>query len=471
MVQVIIRATLRSVTGLVLILLVGASFIGRANAQGSTSPETSPNILFLISDDHYYRALGAAGSPVIETPNLDRLAEEGVYFTHAYSPNPICITSRAVIFTGQDAWTNGTAILGEPIREDAPLWPRELADAGYETFFTGKWHNDGRPATRGFTDGAAIWRGGDYDHNNLPVVGYDESRDQRERVDQYSSTVFVDEAIKYLGDREGSQPFAMFVSFTVPHDPWMPPEEYQYMYEPEEISLPRNFMPRPPFETHESFPELRDQQQIPWPRPKWAIRGALTQYYAMITHMDEQIGRVLDHLDRLGLSENTLVIFVGDQGYSMGSHGFVGKQTMYEEGIRTPLILRYPQWERGGGRSHHLVSLTDLGPTILDAANVQVPGAMEGQSLHPLYSGQGGSFRDTVFASFHSPDYHHLSTRAIRTDRYKLIRHLLTGEAELFDLYTDPYELENLAGRAEYAELQRRLTERLEEWRSSHPEK
>jgi arylsulfatase A-like enzyme len=450
-----------------LLLLVCVPWSHTTAAVGSDRA----NVVILISDDQMLHALGCAGNPVIKTPHLDRLAGDGVLFTRCFSPNPICTPSRACILTGQDSWTNGCVFFGEPIRESSPRWPRLLAQAGYETFFTGKWHNDGQPSTRGFTCGAEIFVGGMFDHGRLPVIQYGQPKKARKPAPKYSSELFVDAAIGFLNRRDAGRPFAIYLAFTVPHDPWIPPGEYATMYAPEEMPVPANFMPRPPFRMHASFPTLRDQRQLPFPRTKADVRRALSQYYGMITHMDAQIGRLLDVLDQRQLADDTLVIFVSDQGYSLGSHGFVGKQTMYDEGLITPLILRDPRLRRGPATCDALVSLVDLFPTICEAAGVEVPETVEGQSLLGLYQGKVDKIRDHVFASFHSPTSHFMSTRCIRTERHKLVQHLLTGEVELFDLATDPLELKSLAGQPDHASLQEQLTEKLMAWRRQVPEK
>jgi arylsulfatase A-like enzyme len=447
------------------LLAAGAAACPAASDAAEPGPA---NVLLIISDDHMLDALGCAGNPAIQTPHLDRLAGDGVLFTRCFTPNPICTPSRANILTGQDSWTNGCIFFGEPIRESSPLWPRLLARAGYDTFFTGKWHNDGQPSTRGFTCGAEVFVGGMYDHAHLPVIQYGQPKKARKPAQKFSSELFVDAAIRFLDQRDGDRPFCIYLAFTAPHDPWIPPGEYATMYAPEEMPVRANFMPRPPFQMHPSFPTLRDQRQLPFPRTEPDVRGALTQYYGMITHMDAQIGRLLAKLDREQLTPNTLVLFLGDHGYSMGSHGFVGKQTMYEEGLITPLIVRYPRLQRGGPTCDALVSLVDLFPTICEAAGVEVPETVEGQSLLRLYQGKVAKIRDHLFATFHSPTKHYMSTRCIRTERYKLIQHLLTGETELFDLAADPLELHNLAGNPEHARLQSQLTARLMAWRDRH---
>ncbi|MHC4399010.1 MAG: sulfatase family protein [Planctomycetota bacterium] len=450
--------------------VIAASTAVWAAAPAAAAPDRA-NVVVIVSDDHMPDALGCAGNPAVRTPRLDQLAADGVRFTRCFSPNPICTPARACILTGQDSWTNGCVFFGEPIRETSPLWPRLLAGAGYDTFFTGKWHNDGQPSTRGFTCGEAIYAGGMMDHAHPPVIRYGEPKSTRKPADKHATELFVDAAVRFLETRRGDRPFCIYLAFTAPHDPWIPPAEYATIYAPEQMPVRSNFMPRPPFKMHPSFPELRDQRQLPFPRTRDDVRRALTQYYGMITHMDAQIGRLLDKLDQLELAADTLVIFVGDQGYSMGSHGFVGKQTMYDEGIITPLVVRYGRLQRGRPVHDALVSIVDLFPTICEAAGVEVPEAVEGRSLLGLYQGKADKLRDCVFASFHSPTKHFMSTRCVRAERHKLIQHLLTGEVELFDLAADPFELANLAGRAEHAELQQELTEKLMKWRSTAEEK
>jgi arylsulfatase A-like enzyme len=190
----------------------------------------------------------------------------------------------------------------------------------------------------------------------------------------------------------------------------------------------------------------------------------MAKYYGMLSHLDQDIGRVLAGLDQAGVAENTLVIFAGDHGYSMASHGFVGKQCMYEEGIRLPLILRFPRQQRGAARCEVLASLVDFFPTICDAAGVDVPASVEGRSLLPLYRNSTAAWRDEIFASHYSLDKHGMATQCIRTRRYKLIQHVLTGEEELFDLAADPFELANLAEHPDAADVHAELAGGLAQW-------
>jgi arylsulfatase A-like enzyme len=218
-----------------------------------------PNILLLLSDDHNYRALGASGNGFLRTPHLDRLAREGVYFDRCFTPNPICAPSRACLFTGQDSWTNGLTFNGMAIRESSPLLPRLLAEAGYETWFGGKWHSDGKPWTRGFTSGGRCWAGGTFDPFAMALTGFGEGPETREIADRYSSTVFTDDAVAYL-EGEHARPFFMVLAYTVGHDAFRAPPGYEGRYSPGEVLLSPNFMPRPPF--RQFNPEIRDENHL-----------------------------------------------------------------------------------------------------------------------------------------------------------------------------------------------------------------
>jgi arylsulfatase A-like enzyme len=282
-----------------------------------------------------------------------------------------------------------------------------------------------------------------------------------------------DGAVEFLDQRQpDDKPFLMYVSLTVPHDPWMPPEEYLKLYPKEVIPLPKNFLPRPQGKWFSDWhgTHLRDQVLQPFPRTPEGVRDVLQRYYATVTHMDHEIGRVLDELEKKNLAESTIVIFVGDQGISLGSHGFSGKQTMYEEGIRTPLIIRHPSIKRNRLTNENLVTLMDLFPTACEIASVKVPSEVEGKSLLGLYRGVGGPIRDAVFTTFIS-EQHRWNVRAVRTTRYKYIKHLTTDEVELFDLQSDPLEMTNLAGIAGYEQIQRSLAGRLDQWRERSGDK
>ncbi len=418
-----------------------------------------PNVILLLSDDHNYRALGCSGNESIRTPNLDRLAREGVYFSRCFNPNPICGPARAALYTGQDSWTNGVVRNGIPIAESSPVLPELLAGAGYETSFIGKWHNDGKPWTRGYVSGGRCWAGGNFDQFEMTLTEFGGDEEMRTVAEGYSSTVFTDDAVAYL-ENDHADPFLLVVAYTVGHDAFLAPPGYEGRYSPEEVPLPPNFMPRPPFEQFN--PLIRDETVLPFPRTERDVREATAEYYAMFEHLDEQIGRILSTLEKRGLAENTMVVFASVKGLSLGSHGIIGKQTMYEEGLRSSLIIRHPRLV-SAGTSAELVSTTDILPTICEAAGVAVPDSVEGKSLLGIYEG-GQSGREQLFFTYHDPR-RNVETRAIRTRRYKLIQHLLTEESQLFDLQDDLFEMTNLIGTPEASEIELELTRELMRWR------
>ncbi|MBG87458.1 MAG: hypothetical protein CMO80_11230 [Verrucomicrobiales bacterium] len=419
-----------------------------------------PNVVLLLSDDHNYRALGCSGNDVIRTPNLDRLAADGVYFDRCFTPNPICTPSRACLYTGQDSWSNGVTFNGKVIKADSPLLPRVLAEAGYETCFIGKWHNDGKPWTRGYTTGGRCWAGGKFDHFELALTPFGGGPKSRRTAEDYSSTVFTDDAVKYLTGKP-RRPFCMVLAYTVGHDVFQAPPGYEDKYSPDEVLAPPNFMAKPPFKQFN--PKIRDETVLPFPRTAKDVREATAEYYAMFEHLDAQVGRILTALKESGLDDETLIIFASVKGMSMGSHGIIGKQTMYEEGIRTPLIIRHPNLDSHAARCSDLVSTMDILPTICEFTGVKIPANVEGQSLLGLYTGNG-SPRKQLFFSYHDPRRFTV-TRAIRTPRYKLIDHLVTGERQLFDLTADPHELTNLAGQPDSRLVEARLSRELRHWR------
>jgi len=439
--------------------------------QPAMANEQDPwNILFIVVDDMGHADMSCAGHSLLKTTHLDRLAAKGVRFTHAFTPYPICSTSRAAILTGKDSWTNGCLMNEVPIAPGTVQFPMLVSKAGYECHYIGKWHNDGKPWTRGFTSGSYQAVGGMYPRERggqtkpwVTDFGSDVSR----QIDRFSTTLFCDGAVDFLDQHQSNdKPFLMYLSLTVPHDPWMPPQEYLDLYPEESIPLPNNFLPRPHGKWYSDWhgTHLRDQVLMPFPRTAEGVRDVTRRYYATVTHMDHEIGRVLDKLEKKHLSENTVVIFVADHGISLGSHGFSGKQTMYEEGIRTPLIIRHPGLKKNRRINSNMVSLMDFFPTICEVAGVDVPEDIEGKSLLRLYQGTGSPIRNEVFATFIS-EPHRWNVRAIRTTRYKYIKHLTTDEVELFDLQCDPDEMTNLADTASHRKIQRSLAAKLTAWR------
>lgn len=422
--------------------------------RASAAPDR-PNLLLIVSDDHHFRALGTESRGLIHTPNLDRLAAEGTHFTHCYVSNPICTPSRATMLTGQYGFRNGVTFFGHPIHDASPRWPQLLADAEYRQIgYTGKWHNDQRPLHHGFTAMRHTFLGGMHDYDRIPVV--QGSDDPRAYVNRNPTEVFTDGALDLLESFRGG-PFALQLSFTAPHDPRVAPPAYEAMYPPEAMPLPPNYMAQPRFDP--GTLDIRDEKLLERPLDPMEIRRETGRYYAMITHMDAQIGRVLEWLESRGQFDNTLIAFVGDNGLTLGAHGLLGKQTLLDDGVRVPLIVRGPGVARGA-RCDALVDVMDLMPTLCEAGGAPVPEGVDGRSLWPHLRDAAAPGRDTVFGHYED------LFRSVRTRHYKYIHHLKTVREELFDLGADPYELHDIAGIPAHAETQTNLRNRLTQWRA-----
>ncbi len=430
-----------------------------------------PNVLLIVTDDQRPDTISALGNPIIHTPNLDRLVREGTAFTRAIAPNPICVPSRAEIMTGCDGFRNHVGVFGAKMNPELVRWADCMRSSGYHAWYVGKWMNDGRPINRGyeesdglFASGGAKWYKPQVDHHGRPVTGYRGWIFQDDQGDKFPEKgvglrpdidkEFGDAAIRFI-NRKPENPFFLHANFTAPHDPLFMPPGYEGKYDPEKIPLPPNFLPRHPFD-HGNF-EGRDEQLLPWPRTPKDVREDLAVYYAVISYMDEQVGRILDALDATGQAQSTIVIFTSDQGLAMGSHGLRGKQNMYEHTVGTPLVFRGPGIPRGE-RRHAQCYLRDLYPTVCDMAGIRVPDTVQGRSLAPVLRGEAESVYPCVFGHFSN------TQRMIRTDRWKLVHYPQIGKYQLFDLENDPHELENLAVGPCRATVFAELRSKLQAW-------
>ncbi|MGH9630137.1 MAG: sulfatase-like hydrolase/transferase [Bryobacteraceae bacterium] len=421
------------------------SFLVSAAGAAALANQRQPNVLFLFSDDQRADTIAALGNRYIRTPNLDGLVRSGVSFTNCFVSNPICTPSRATVQTGCNDFHTGVRWFGEKVRPGLPFWAQTMKDAGYQTFYSGKWHNEGSPKDFGFDIEDRVFPKGMGSHEMT-------LRDRNGReVSGYSSELFADAAVEYLASKPKA-PFFAQISFTAPHDPRTPPEKYTRIYDPREIPLPKNFLPEHPFDNGEL--DIRDEKLLPRPRTEEAVRKELANYYAMITHLDEQIGRILNMLNEAGQSANTIVIFSADHGLAIGSHGLLGKMSMYDHSLRPPLIIRAPGTGKPGTRTAALCYLHDLFPTAADLAGASLPrdkDQPDGLSLKPLLDGSGRRLRDAVFSSYRDVQ------RMARTDRWKLIWYPKIEKTQLFDMAGDPYELHDVYDRPEHARLIGRL--------------
>ena len=432
-----------------------------------------PNFLFLFSDDQTYRTLGILRELEVKTPNLDRLAKRGTVFTRCFNQGgwsgAVCIPSRMMLNTGRTLWdcrgTNGQGMA------TGPLWGETLGRAGYDTFMAGKWHipDEGLrrsfksigPLTGGFLEsttngGAAYYRpapGNTWAPDDPQWKGHWRNTDGGVT---HSSVLIAQAAIDYLKTNSGSaNPFFMYVAFNAPHDPRQSPKEFLDLYPPAKLRVPPNFLAKHPFLIEANF-NGRDEILAPYPRTPEMIQVHLQEYYAIITHLDAQIGRVLDALEASGQAENTVVIFTSDQGLAVGQHGLLGKQNLYEHSLHVPFIIAGPGIAKGK-RNNALINMQSVYATTCEMAGVAGPATVQFPSIVPLITGEKRRLQDAVYAAFLDRQ------RAVRTDRWKLIHTPGAGEVQLFDLKRDPWERTNLAREPRRARILAQLEARLRE--------
>jgi arylsulfatase A-like enzyme len=435
--------------------------------------EDKPNILFILSDDHSYSAVHALGNADVRTPVIDRLVAQGLTFTHTYNMGAwhgaVCVASRTMLNTGRSVWR---ARQLEPdlaaLAEQRRFWSQLMEDAGYETYFSGKWHvsfppdclfnhiahvRPGMPADRpeGYNrpkEGQAdVWSPSDTAWGGFWEGG------------QHWSEVLADDAVRFIQQAATrDQPFFMYLAFNAPHDPRQAPEEYVDLYPTDQLELPDNFLPLYPYRGEMGAGEdLRDERLAPFPRTDHAIRVHLREYYAIISHMDTQIGRILDALEVSGKKDNTIIIYTSDHGLACGQHGLMGKQNMYDHSLRPPLIVCGP-----GVRKNEAVSqpvyLQDIMATCLDLAGVAKPAHVEFNSLLPYLRHRADNNEQPHLYGAYTD-----KQRMIRSGRYKLILYPEVPAARLFDLQADPLEIKDLSDQAEYANTAKVIFGQLQE--------
>jgi len=432
-------------------LLVAAGSV--VPALGRQAERRPTSVLFLLADDQRADTIAALGNEVIRTPNLDRLVQQGFAFRSAYCMGSmeaaVCAPSRAMMLSGKSLFHLDRNVY--EASDPDPLLPEQLRRAGRETFATGKWHNGSRWFERSFTDGGALLFGAMGPHRGFPMHDFDPrgryGPGRARPSTKFSSTAFADETIDFIEHRVGDAPFFAWVAFTAPHDPRTPPGAYREMYAPADMPVPESFAPIHPFDNGDM--QVRDEWLAPWPRTPEMVRTQTAAYYGMISHLDMEIGRVLDALERSGRLEDTLIVFASDHGLSLGGHGLMGKQNLYDDSMRAPLVLCGPGVPHGS--SDALVYLFDLYPTICELVGVEAPPSVEGRSLVPILRGERDAVRDSIFTAYLDVQ------RAVRDERWKLIRYPLVNVTQLFDLEADPHEVRDLSGEADRAPVLARM--------------
>lgn len=395
-----------------------------------------PNIILLLTDDQRFDAVGALGHPVLKTPHMDSLARSGYVFRNAYTlganVGAVCTPSRNMLQCGKAYFRYE----GTHAKPDGQTMPELFNAAGYETYYFGKKGNTAPLIEARFEHSRAL------PSNDLEHVGGEPGK------------YIVDAAIQFLRTRDRERPLFMQLAWPNPHDPRTAAEKYMALYERDKIPLPKNYLPQHPFDNGEMA--VRDERLAPWPRTEEEIRRHLHEYYATISGLDFHIGRLLAAVGEAGLAQNTIIVFTSDNGLSIGSHGLMGKQNVYEPGLKVPLIFSGSGIPRGESRA--LVYLLDLFPTFCDLAGIAVPAAIDGRSLKPIMGGSSGGVRDSLFLSYRDVQ------RAVRDDRWKLIRYPQIDRTQLFDLQSDPDELRDLSGDPANSERIARMMGALRGW-------
>ena len=432
-----------------------------------------PNVVIIVSDDQRPDTIAALGNPIIRTPNLDQLVQRGSVFRNAVCANPICTPSRAELLTGCTGLRNQVFDFGRVLNPELVTLPEPFNQAGYSTWYCGKWHNNGRPAKHGYQGTKGLYTGGggkwwipQVDYRGHEITGYKGwiFRDENDTpvlepgigLTPNISSRFADAAIDVI--RSSSTPYLLHVNFTAPHDPLLLPPGYEDLYAPDDIPLPENFQSDHPFDHGNRGG--RDEVLLPIPRTKKLVQADLAAYYAVISHMDEQIGRIVAAIKASDQADSTIIVFCSDHGLAMGSHGLRGKQNMYEHTIRVPMIFVGPGIP-AGKQFQGQAYLRDLFPTLLELAGLQ-PVDCDGKSQVPVLRGKRPDMYDFTVGYFRD------SQRMIRTDRWKLIEYPLVNRTQLFDLVNDPLEMKDLSKRREHAERHAQLSAQLAQWMQSH---
>ena len=433
-------------------------------AFGSRQASRRPNILFIMSDDHAAHALSCYGSRINRTPNLDRLAREGMRFTNCFCTNSICAPSRATILTGRYSHLNGQTDNYKMFDGSQQTFPKLLRRAGYETAMIGKWHLKSDPT------GFDYW-------NILPGQGRYHDPDMiemggRTKHTGYATDIITDQCLNWLKARIGDKPFLLMCHHKAPHRNWQPDDKHGNMYDGVDIPEPETFNDDygtrcdaarrqamtverhlTPGDLKVPPPEDLDGQAL----KKWKYQRYIKDYLRCIASVDDNVGRLLKYLDESGLAENTIVVYTSDQGFFLGDHGWYDKRFMYEESLRMPLLVRYPARVKAGTVTDDIVLNLDFAPTFLDWAGLTPPGDMQGESLRPILEGRTpGDWRTSMYYHYYEngKGEHQVTPHyGVRTRRYKLIRfHHGVDAWELFDLQKDPHELNNVYGHPAYGD-------------------
>ena len=446
--------------------------MGTGCAAHTPDDEATPNLIVIMSDDHAAQAVSSYGSQINQTPNIDRLAQEGIRFTNAFCTNSICSPSRAVILTGVYSHVNGVETNRTPFDGSQKTFPKLLQQAGYQTALIGKWHLQSKPT--GFDYWHVLPGQGAYYDPEMIEMGVSKKQEG------YVTDIVTDQALRWLEQRDPDRPFLLMLHHKAPHMPWRSDEKHADLFADVDVPEPATFHDdaaahSDAWRFHANTIEHHLNEWMKWEVPEgltgaarksWLYQAYVKAYLRSVAAVDDNVGRVLDYLDASDLTDNTVVVYTSDQGFFVGEHGLFDKRYMYEESLRMPLLVRYPRDIQPGSVNTDMVLNLDFAPTFLDLAQLDAPETMQGQSLRPLLANH-------TSATWRSSMYYHYSEAwlvephyGLRTGRYKLMHFYHGLDAwELYDLENDPYERTNVYQDPAYANVVYALKAELESQR------
>ncbi len=450
-------------------------------SQRQPEAEARPNIVFILADDHPNSALSCYGSRVNRTPNLDRIAEEGMRFDRAYVTTSLCSPSRASILTGTYPHVNGQVEIPRLFDGSQATFPSVLQASGYATAIIGKWHLTSEP--QGFDHWEVLVGQGAYRDPTLVENGVLQQRSG------YATDIITDRSIEWLRGRSQERPFCLLCHHKAPHYVWEPDEKHASLYDDVEFPEPASFdddhqgrvSPREAdlnvadIHEHPTYRRWPAREDAPVDSPagelkRWNFQRFMRDVLGCVASIDDNVGRLLAALDELGLAENTIVVYTSDNGYFLGEHGWTDKKVIYEESIRVPLMMRDPRSVAAGSVSEEFALNIDLMPTFLDYAGVETPAVVQGRSLRPILEGAAPpDWRSSIYYQIYHANQgiqRRLPHYGIRTERYKLAYWYREIEDwELYDLEKDPQEIRNVYRDPAYAEVVEQLKDELEQER------
>ena len=491
--------------------------------------QSPPNIVFIMSDDHAYQAISAYGFGLNNTPNIDRIANEGAIFQKAFVTNSICAPSRAVMLTGKHSFINGKVDNIQDFDWDQDNFAKELQKVGYQTALVGKIHLRGLP--QGFNYSAVLPGQGHYYNPDFIINGI------QERIEGYVTSITTTIALSWLSEkRDKTKPFLLLYHQKAPHRNWKPEKKYLTLFDDKEFDPPANFfddysnrgtaaktqemliaaseeqikaahgsggqarwghdfkMITDPYGKKTGFENELDRfnsdQKKDWLNayiPKndkmkkqnlsgkdlalWKFNRYIKDYLRTIQSVDDGVGELLDYLDREGLSENTIVVYTSDQGFYLGEHGWFDKRFMYEESLRTPLLMRYPKEIKPGIKINQMIQNLDFAPTFLDYAGITPSEDLQGISFRNIVNQKETKWRDAIYYTYYEYPSVHMVKRhyGVRTERYKLMHFYYDiDEWELYDLKEDPSEMKNVYNNPKYKKIKEDLHLKLKELREEY---